>query len=147
VFPGLTVSRNLDIARKASRFRQWAIDELFGIFPALPHLMAREADNLSGGEAQMVAIARALFGSPGLLLLDEPTQGLAPKIAQVVMQLVVQMKGEGLSVLLVEQNAQTALAVSDRAYAINRGRIVHQGPASGLGVDRRLRERLLGVSA
>lgn len=145
VFPNLTVSRNLEIARKVSPFRSWAVDELFGIFPALPHLMAREADNLSGGEAQMVAIARALLGSPGLLLLDEPTQGLAPKIAQIVMQLVVQMKGEGLSVLLVEQNAHTALAVSDRVYAIDRGRIVHHGPAAALAADGRLRARLLAV--
>lgn len=145
VFPNLTVSRNLEIARKVSPFRSWAVDELFGIFPALPHLMAREADNLSGGEAQMVAIARALLGSPGLLLLDEPTQGLAPKIAQIVMQLVVQMKGEGLSVLLVEQNAHTALAVSDRVYAIDRGRIVHHGPSAALAADGRLRARLLAV--
>jgi branched-chain amino acid transport system ATP-binding protein len=145
VFPNLTVSRNLEIARKVSSFRSWAIDELFGIFPALPHLMAREADTLSGGETQMVAIARALLGAPGLLLLDEPTQGLAPRIAQVVMQLVVQMKGEGLSVLLVEQNALTALAVSDRVYAIDRGRIVHHGPAAALAADDRLRARLLAV--
>jgi branched-chain amino acid transport system ATP-binding protein len=145
IFPGLTVSRNLEIARKAGRFRRWAVEELFGLFPALPHLMAREADNLSGGEAQMVAIARALLGSPGLLLLDEPTQGLAPRIAQIVMQLVVQLRGEGLSVLLVEQNASMALAVSDRAYAIDRGRIVHDGPAAELAADGRLRARLLGV--
>jgi branched-chain amino acid transport system ATP-binding protein len=145
VFPNLTVSRNLEIARKVSPFRSWAVDELFGIFPALPHLMARGAENLSGGEVQMVAIARALLGSPGLLLLDEPTQGLAPRIAQIVMQLVVQMKGEGLSVLLVEQNALTALAVSDRVYAIDRGRIVHHGPATALAADGRLRARLLAV--
>jgi branched-chain amino acid transport system ATP-binding protein len=145
IFPGLTVSRNLEIARKAGRFRRWAVEELFGLFPALPHLMAREADNLSGGEAQMVAIARALLGSPGLLLLDEPTQGLAPRIAQIVMQLVVQLRGEGLSVLLVEQNASMALAVSDRVYAIDRGRIVHDGPAAELAADGRLRARLLGV--
>ncbi len=145
VFPNLTVSRNLDIARKASPFRSWAVEDLFRLFPALPHLMAREAENLSGGEAQMVAIGRALLGSPGLLLLDEPTQGLAPRIAQVVMQLVVQMKGEGLSVLLVDQNAHTALAVSDRVYAIDRGRIVHHGPAAEFAADGRLRARLLGV--
>jgi branched-chain amino acid transport system ATP-binding protein len=145
IFPGLTVARNLEIARKASRFRRWTIDELYGIFPALPHLMTREADNLSGGELQMVAIARALLGSPGLLLLDEPTQGLAPRIAQIVMQLVVQLKGEGLSILLVEQNAGTALSVSDRVYAIGRGRILHHGPAAALAADDRLRARLLGV--
>jgi branched-chain amino acid transport system ATP-binding protein len=145
VFPGLTVSRNLEIGRKASRFRSWALEELFGLFPALPHLMAREADNLSGGEAQMVAIGRALLGSPGLLLLDEPTQGLAPRIAEIVRQLVRRMKGEGLSVLLVEQNAHTALAVSDRVYLIDRGRIVHHGPAAELAADGRLRARLLGV--
>jgi branched-chain amino acid transport system ATP-binding protein len=131
VFPGLTVARNLEIARKASRFRRWALDDLFGLFPALPHLMARDAENLSGGEAQMVAIARALLGAPGLLLLDEPTQGLAPGLARVVMRLVARLKDEGLSVLLVEQNAHTALAVSDRAYAIDRGRIVRHGPAAG----------------
>ena len=145
VFPSLTVSRNLEIARKVSRFRSWTVDELFEVFPALPHLLAREAENLSGGEAQMVTIARALLGSPGLLLLDEPTQGLAPRIAQTVMQLVVRMKAAGLSVLLVEQNAHTALAVSDRAYAIDRGRVVHHGPAAELAADGRLRARLLGV--
>jgi branched-chain amino acid transport system ATP-binding protein len=145
VFPGLTVARNLEIGRKTSRFRGWALQELFGLFPALPHLMAREADNLSGGEAQMVAIARALLGSPGLLLLDEPTQGLAPRLAEIVRQLVLRMKGEGLSVLLVEQNAHTALAVSDRVYAIDRGRIVHEGPAAEFAADGRLRARLLGV--
>jgi branched-chain amino acid transport system ATP-binding protein len=93
----------------------------------------------------MVAIARALLGSPGLLLLDEPTQGLAPRIAQIVMQLVIRLRGEGLSVLLVEQNAGTALAISDRVYAIDRGRIVHHGPGATLAADHRLRARLLGV--
>jgi branched-chain amino acid transport system ATP-binding protein len=145
VFPGLTVARNIEIARKAGHFRSWSIDELYGLFPALRHLMSREADNLSGGEAQMVAIARALIGSPGLLLLDEPTQGLAPRIAQIVMQLVARMRSEGLSVLLVEQNAQTALSVSDRVYAINGGRIVHHGPAAELAADGNLRTRILGV--
>jgi branched-chain amino acid transport system ATP-binding protein len=93
----------------------------------------------------MVAIARALLGSPGLLLLDEPTQGLAPRIAQIVMQLIAQVRAEGLSVLLVEQNAQTALAASDRVYAIDQGRIVHHGPAAELAANDRLRARLVGA--
>ena len=145
IFPSLTVARNLEIARKQGRFRSWSREELFDVFPALRHLISREADNLSGGEAQMVAIARALLGSPGLLLLDEPTQGLAPRIGQMVMQLVARMRSEGLSVLLVEQNAQTALSVSDRVYAIDQGRIVHCGPAAELAADAGLRARLLGV--
>ena len=145
IFPSLTVARNLEIAHKQGRFRSWSREELFDVFPALRHLISREADNLSGGEAQMVAIARALLGSPGLLLLDEPTQGLAPRIGQMVMQLVARMRSEGLSVLLVEQNAQTALSVSDRVYAIDQGRIVHCGPAAELAADAGLRARLLGV--
>ena len=114
-------------------------------FALARHLLAREADNLSGGEAQMVAIARALLGSPGLLLLDEPTQGLAPRIGQLVMQLVGRLRSEGVSVLLVEQNAQSALAVSDRVYAIDQGQIVHCGPAAQLAADAALRTRLFGV--
>ena len=145
IFPTLTVARNLAIGRKKTRFRAWSVKEMFEIFTALEHLMPRECENLSGGEMQMVSISRALLGSPGLVLMDEPSQGLAPKIVQDVMKTVTRLKSEGIAVLLVEQNAQSALAVSDRAYVMDHGKVVHQGPAADLVADGRLRERLLGV--
>jgi branched-chain amino acid transport system ATP-binding protein len=107
--------------------------------------MERECENLSGGEMQMVAISRALLGSPGLVLFDEPTQGLAPKLAQDVMAAVKRLKEEQISVLLVEHNARSALAVSDRVYIMDLGRIVHTGSAPELLADDALRRKLLGV--
>ncbi len=145
IFPSLTVARNLSIAKKRTRFRHWQMDEVFEIFSALEYLMERESENLSGGEMQMIAISRALLGSPGLVLFDEPSQGLAPKIAQDVMQTVTRLKGEGISVLIVEQNALSALAVSDRVYIMDLGKIVHEGPARDLLEDETLRTNLLGI--
>ncbi|MGI9520782.1 MAG: ABC transporter ATP-binding protein [Hyphomicrobiaceae bacterium] len=145
IFPTLTVERNLSIARKRTRFRGWEVKEMFEIFSALEHLMDRESENLSGGEMQMVAISRALLGSPGLILLDEPSQGLAPKIVQDVLSTIQRMKREGLSVLVVEQNAVSALSVADRVYVMDHGRIVHEGPAAKLAADSTLREKLLGI--
>ena len=145
IFPTLTVARNLAIARKRTRFRSWEMDEVFGLFTALQYLMERESENLSGGEMQMLAISRALLGSPGLVLLDEPSQGLAPKLAQDVMATIIRIKEEGLSVLLVEQNVRNALAVSDWVYIMDLGRIVHEGPARALREDDDLRARLLGI--
>ena len=118
---------------------------MFEIFSALEHLMERECENLSGGEMQMVAISRALLGAPGLVLFDEPSQGLAPKVVQDVMATVKRLKEAGVSALVVEQNASTALQVSDRAYVMDRGRIVHEGPAAALLADDDLRVGLLGV--
>lgn len=145
IFPTLTVARNLAIARKATRFRKWTEKECFEIFSALEYLMHRECENLSGGEMQMVAISRALLGSPGLVLFDEPSQGLAPKVVQDVMKTITRLKSEGIAVLVVEQNVQSALEVSDRAYVMNQGRIVHEGPAAKLRSDAALRRHLLGV--
>ena len=145
IFPTLTVSRNLSIARKRTRFRAWDLHEAFEIFTALEYLMDRECENLSGGEMQMVAISRALLGSPGLVLFDEPTQGLAPKVAQDVMAVVRRLKEEQISVLLVEHNARSALAVSDRVYIMDLGRIVHAGSAPELLADDALRTKLLGI--
>jgi branched-chain amino acid transport system ATP-binding protein len=145
VFPTLTVERNLSIARKRTRFRPWELDEIFGLFSALRYLLDRECENLSGGEMQMLAIARALLGAPGLILFDEPSQGLAPKLAQDVLATIRRIKGEGLSALLVEQNALNALAVSDRVYVMDLGRVVFEGSAQTLLEDRALRTRLLGI--
>ncbi len=145
VFPTLTVARNLALGIKKTRFRGWKTDEMFGIFSALEHLMTRECENLSGGEMQMVAISRALLGSPGLVLFDEPSQGLAPKIVQDVMKTILRLKAEGISVLVVEQNALAALAVSDRVYVMERGRIVHEGAAAELLDNPALRRRLIGM--
>lgn len=145
IFPTLTVERNLSIARKKTRFRSWRLNEMFEIFSALEHLMGRESENLSGGEMQMVAISRALLGSPGLVLLDEPSQGLAPKIVQDVMATIRRIKHEGISVLVVEQNAVSALSVADRVYVMDHGRMVHESTAEQLLDDDALRARLLGI--
>ena len=145
VFPTLTVERNLAIAKKKTRFRAWSLAECFGVFSALEYLMKRECENLSGGEMQMVAISRVLLGSPGLVLMDEPSQGLAPKVVQDVMRVIGKLKEEGVAVLLVEQNVESALAVADRAYVLNRGQIAFDGSARVLRNDAALRTRLLGV--
>ena len=145
IFPTLTVQRNLSIAKKRSRFRAWSERECFGIFSALEYLLHRECENLSGGEMQMVAISRALLGSPGLVLLDEPSQGLAPRVVQQVLEVIGKLRREGVAVLLVEQNPLAALSVSDRVYVMDKGRIVHDGKAGVLKEDSSLRARLLGV--
>jgi branched-chain amino acid transport system ATP-binding protein len=145
IFPTLTVARNLSIARKKTRFRPWTLSECFEIFSALEYLMHRECENLSGGEMQMVAISRALLGAPGLVLFDEPSQGLAPKVVQDVMKTITRLRNEGIAVLLVEQNVQSALAVADRVYVMDHGGIVHEGPARSLHDDAAQRLRLLGV--
>jgi branched-chain amino acid transport system ATP-binding protein len=145
IFPSLTVERNLTIARKSSRFRAWTIKEMFGIFSPLEHLWLRECENLSGGEMQMVAIARALLGSPGLVLFDEPGQGLAPKIVQDVMTVIRRLREEGIAVLVVEQNVHTALAVADRVYVMDRCKIIHCATAQALRQNAEQRTKLLGV--
>jgi branched-chain amino acid transport system ATP-binding protein len=145
IFPTLTVARNLSIAKKKTRFREWSTEEVYGIFSALEYLTTRDCENLSGGEMQMVAISRALLGSPGLVLFDEPSQGLAPRVVQDVMTTIRRLKSEGISALVVEQNALAALAVSDRAYVMDRGMIVHEGASKDLLDNHDLRRRLLGV--
>jgi branched-chain amino acid transport system ATP-binding protein len=142
VFPALTVARNLAIAAKRTRFRAWTLKECFELFSALEHLQSRECENLSGGEMQMVAIARLLLGAPGLALLDEPSQGLAPRLVQEVMRAVGRLRSEGVGVLLVEQNVDTALEIADRACVL---RLAWEGAASTLRADAALRRRLLAA--
>ena len=145
VFPTLTVARNLEIARKRTRFRAWPIGECFALFSALEYLLPRECENLSGGEMQMVAISRVLVGAPGLVLLDEPSQGLAPKVVQDVMRAVERLRGEGVAVVLVEQNVACALGVADRVAVMRGGRIVHECAAQTLRDDAAQRRQWLGI--
>ena len=143
--PTLTVARNLAIAKKRTRFRAWSVKETTEIFSALEYLMDRDCENLSGGEMQMVAIARALVGAPGLVLFDEPSQGLAPKIVGDVLAIVRRLKDEGVASLVVEQNAEVALSVADRAVVIDRGCVAWTGSADELRGDTGLHQRLLGA--
>lgn len=145
VFPSLNGKRNLALGTRKTRFRSWTEAEVTEIFPALEHLLSRECENMSGGELQMVAISRALLGSPGLVLLDEPSQGLAPKIVQDVMRTVTRLKAAGIASLIVEQNALAALEVSDRVYVMDRGRILHEGSAQELLDNAPMRRRLIGM--
>jgi branched-chain amino acid transport system ATP-binding protein len=138
IFPALKVKTNLQLGKKRTAFRSWTDKEVFGLFPALEYLLERESENLSGGEMQMVAIGRALLGGPGLVLLDEPSQGLAPKLVQDVMGTIARIKSEGISVLVVEQNVRSALAVCDRAYVIHSGKVVYDGSAQALLDDAKL---------
>ena len=145
IFPSLTVRANLKMARKQSAFRDWSLDQIFELFSALEYLMERDCETLSGGEMQMVAISRALLGAPGVVLFDEPSQGLAPKIIQDVMTVIQRIKAEGLSALVVEQNALSALQISDRVYVLRQGEVVHHGNAKTLLERPDERLRLVGM--
>ena len=145
VVPSLTVRRNLSIAEKRTRFKRWTLADCCEIFTALNYLLERDSENLSGGEMQMVAISRALLGSPGLVLMDEPSQGLAPKVVQDVMRTVTRLKREGVSVLLVEQNVGAALEVADRVVVLDHGVVAHDGAAADLRTNVAERMRLLGA--
>ena len=143
--PTLTVAKNLQIAVKRTPYRAWSMGQVLGIFSPLEYLVHREAENLSGGEMQMVAISRALVGAPGLVLFDEPSQGLAPKIVGDVLATMRRLKSEGVASLVVEQNAEVALSIADRAAVLDRGRVAWTGDAEELRRDRALRQRLLGA--
>jgi len=146
VFPTLSAARNLSIARKPSPFPAYSTEACCEIFPALRNLLARECENMSGGELQMVSISRALTGGPGLILFDEPSQGLAPKVVQDVMRTIRALREAGVGALVVDQNVRTVLDVADRVYVMHAGRIVHEGKASALRADEAAR-RALGLAA
>jgi branched-chain amino acid transport system ATP-binding protein len=145
VFPMLSGRRNLSLGTRQTRFRAWTEAEMCEVFPALAHLMGRDCETMSGGELQMVSISRALLGAPGVVLLDEPSQGLAPKVVQDVLRMVRRLKAEGIASLIVEQNALAALEVADRVYVMERGLIVHEGPAAELLDNAGKRRRLIGM--
>jgi branched-chain amino acid transport system ATP-binding protein len=143
--PTLTVARNLGIAVKRTPFPAWTLKDVFEVFPALEHLMHREAENLSGGEMQFVSISRALVGSPGLVLFDEPSQGLAPKVVGDVLATIRRLKAAGVASVVVEQNAEVALSVAERAVVLDSGRVAWTGAVAELQTDPALRRRLLGA--
>ena len=142
--PTLTVAKNLILGEKRTAFRPWSIAEVTDIFTPLKYLMSREAETLSGGEMQMVAIARALLGAPGLVLLDEPSQGLAPKIVDDVLGVIRRLKQAGIAAIVVEQNADVALGVADRVVVLSHGQVAWTGEAATLTADPGLKRRLLG---
>lgn len=145
IFPTLTVQRNLEIARRSTTHKEWDLKEVYEHFPVLEQLKNLNGENLSGGQQQMLAIARTLMGNPDLLLLDEPSEGLAPKIVKEVMNIILGLKEKDISILLVEQNSVMALAVSGRSYILDDGRVVYEGPAKELNENKPLKKELLGI--
>ncbi|CAN5481154.1 ABC transporter ATP-binding protein [soil metagenome] len=144
VFSGLTVRENLDIVRGRRTSNGWSPERAFEAFPALRGLAGRDAGFLSGGERQMLAVARALMANPSVVLLDEPSEGLAPVVVQRLSELIKQLKEQGIGVLVTEQNHRYALAMADRGYLMEKGRLRHEAPAAEL-VDSEELHRYLGV--
>ena len=143
IFSYLTVKENLLIAeRKASR---WQMDTVLARFPGLKERLHHKGRELSGGEQQMLAIARALLTGPELLLLDEPSQGLAPLVVSAVMDTIRGLRAERVSMLLVEQNAEMALQLADRVYVIDHGTVVFEGTPAALRAERQVTATYLGV--
>ena len=147
VFPSLTVLENLDVARggRARSAGGWTLERVLELFPRLRERGANRANKLSGGEQQMLAIGRALMTNPELLLMDEPTEGLAPLLVREVGRVVGELKREGLSILLVEQNLPLALSVADRVHILSRGQIVHSGAPAELADNHEVQSRYLGL--
>jgi branched-chain amino acid transport system ATP-binding protein len=144
VFPSLSVLENLRVAVR-ERGGRWSMDGVMGLFPRLRERAETRAGKLSGGEQQMLAIARALVTNPELLLMDEPTEGLAPLLVQEVGRVIERLKAEGLAILLVEQNLPLALRLADHVHVLSRGRIVHSGPPAALDADHEAKSRYLGL--
>ena len=146
IFPELTVWENLDIAsRAARRAGRWTIEAVYELFPALYELRNRQGGVLSGGEQQMLTIARTLMGNPELLMLDEPSEGLAPLIVETLLEKTRDLKAHGLTILLAEQGVDFSLALADRVYVLEKGSIRHSGPAAELRDNPVLRDRLLAL--
>ncbi len=144
VFPSLTVMENLAVAARGDD-GPWTIDRVMDLFPRLRERAQHRAGKLSGGEQQMVAIARALMTNPQLLLMDEPSEGLAPLLVREVGRVIGELKARGLSILLVEQNLPMALRVVDHVHVLSRGRIVHSGSPQALWENEDVKSRYLGL--
>ena len=147
IFTDLSVMENLEVGRQKPRdgAPTWTPDRLFELFPNLGRMKDRPGGRMSGGEQQMLTIARTLMGNPRLILLDEPSEGLAPVIVEQMARTILQLKAEGLCVLLSEQNLHFAQMVADRAYIIEKGRIRYSGTMAELAADAAVREQYLSV--
>ena len=148
IVPGLTVQDNLRLGLVASANRSReadVIDRIAQTFPRLKERLGQAADTLSGGEQQMLAIARAMAADPKLIMLDEPSEGIMPVLVDEMFELFARMKGEGITLLLVEQNVERALQLADRAYVMDQGAIVHTGDAKTLLADKAIQERYCAV--
>jgi branched-chain amino acid transport system ATP-binding protein len=152
IFSDLTVMENLDIGRQPPRrfadgqpAPAWSLDKLFGIFPNLAEMTGRRGAHMSGGEQQMLTVARTLMGNPLVVLLDEPSEGVAPLIVEQMANTILELKKEGLSVLLSEQNIHFAELVSDRAYVLEKGQLQWHGPMAELARDTAAQRSFLSV--
>jgi branched-chain amino acid transport system ATP-binding protein len=145
VFRSLTVNENLDIAARPGHALNFSMDEVFSLFPNLRARFRSRGRNLSGGEQQMLACGRALVGNPALLMLDEPSEGLAPLLVRELEGVVKKIKAQGLSILLVEQNFSFALRLADYVYVMNRGVVVHESSPEELKNNSEIKSKYLGV--
>ena len=145
IFADLTVWENLDVARRAAGADGFTVERVFDLFPKLRELSSRQGGHLSGGEQQMLTIARTLMGNPEVLLLDEPSEGLAPIVVDHLRDQIARLKHEGLTILLAEQNTEFSLSLADRVYVLEKGSIKFSGPAARLRDDASLRQALLAL--
>ena len=147
IFPDLTVYANLDVGRKSlgSRKSRWTFDRIYSLFPVLKDFRDKPGGDLSGGQRQMLTIARTLMGDPDLLLLDEPTEGLAPLIVKMLADFIDVIKQEGMTVLLCEQNLKFALKHADRAYIVDNGIMKYQGTIDELNRNTEIKKKYLAV--
>ena len=148
IFPDLTVRQNLEVARKpaiSAHAKEWTVEAVFETFPALAGLAGRKGGYLSGGEQQMLTIGRTLMGNPDLLLLDEPSEGLAPLIVRDLARQISRLKEQGLTILLCEQNAKFATKLSDRAYILEKGHVCFSGSIEALHANDDVRRQHLGL--
>ncbi len=145
IFPSLSVRENLEVGIRRHGRQGWTLERILALFPRLAARLAHAGDKLSGGEQQMLAIGRALMTNPDLLLMDEPTEGLAPLVVREVGKVVADLKREGLSILLVEQSLPFAAGAADRVHVLSRGRIVHSSTPAELLANEEVKSRFLGL--
>ena len=148
IFPKLTVHQNLMLGQKSAKQKEkgrWSFDDMYAMFPRLKERQHTEAGVLSGGEQQMLTLCRTLMGDPELIIIDEPTEGLAPKIVELVGEYLKTLKARGVSVLLIEQKLTIAMAISDRALVMGHGSIVFHGTPNSLRADAYIRKEWLEV--